>query len=368
MTVLKRCRFSPPAPGLSSTIYWGIPLKTCGLSKTEHPARRRGCAQGCHGGPVTSQGSSFVTDEYKPLLDRKRSVADAQPIIAVACPLLREVINHASWAFRRCDAASDEHAGENEDLAPFVLYRHLIELADSAEVLFASACANGAVPVVRAAFEASVSLDYILQTDYTRRSLAWTCAYLNDRIAMHERLDTRTAAGRAFGTVFSDELNGAELAAYDAAPRVSGLRKVLDREQFREVREEHRKWAKKLRRPPDWFQLVGETSRRTVARAVGRETEYLSFYGEWSGFSHAADAAPYIASSDRAGVVAFLGVRSPQQMPYRAFLVVSWLLRATRIMIDHFRPDESLAAWYQREVREPFHRLRQLNVVTDGED
>ena len=62
------------------------------------------------------------TDEFLPLLDRERAVSNATPLIEAACPLLREVVNHASMAFRRCTAASDNLGGENEDLAPFILY------------------------------------------------------------------------------------------------------------------------------------------------------------------------------------------------------------------------------------------------------
>jgi hypothetical protein len=86
------------------------------------------------------------TDEYKPLLDRQEAIGNAEPLAQVACPLLREVINHASWAFRRCDAASDAHGAENEDLAAFVLYRHLIELTDGIEVLCSASCVNAAIP------------------------------------------------------------------------------------------------------------------------------------------------------------------------------------------------------------------------------
>ena len=135
------------------------------------------------------------TEEYKPLLDRAHAIETAQPLIDAACPLLREVVNHASWAFRRCDAASDAHGGENEDLAAFTLYRHLIELVDGIEHLFAASCVDAAVPLLRAELEASLSLDYILQADYTRRSLAWSCAYLHSRIATHERRDARDASG-----------------------------------------------------------------------------------------------------------------------------------------------------------------------------
>jgi hypothetical protein len=52
-------------------------------------------------------------------------------------------------------------------------------------------------------------------------------------------------------------------------------------------------------------------------------------YGLWSGFSHAADASAYIRPGRQDREMAFLGVRSPQHMPQRAFLAAGMLIRAT---------------------------------------
>src|ERR1700730_13862040 len=101
------------------------------------------------------------TDEFTTLLDRKEAIREAQPVIDIACPLLRELVNFAAAAFQRCQAAPINRGEENEDLAPTILYRHMIELVDGVEVLFASSCVESAVPLVRATFEASLALKYI---------------------------------------------------------------------------------------------------------------------------------------------------------------------------------------------------------------
>jgi len=101
------------------------------------------------------------TDEFRPMLERAEVVREAQPIIEVACPLLRELVNASGAAFQRCQGAPINRGGENEDLAPTILYRHMIELVDGIEVLFASSCVQAAVPPVRATFEASLALKYI---------------------------------------------------------------------------------------------------------------------------------------------------------------------------------------------------------------
>jgi len=122
--------------------------------------------------------------------------------------------------------------------------------------------------------------------------------------------------------------------------------------------------AGRPRRPPEWFALAGgPQNRRQLAGTVARESEYLSFYGSWSGFSHAKDASAYIRQGALRNQAAFLAVRSPHQMLHRAFLTVRIVVRATRLMIGHFREGEDLAPWYGREVRSGWEQLLRVRVV-----
>ena len=57
------------------------------------------------------------SEEYRDLLDRELSKAAAKDQIDLACPLLTELVNHATNALVRCSRAQDESSrgGENED-------------------------------------------------------------------------------------------------------------------------------------------------------------------------------------------------------------------------------------------------------------
>jgi hypothetical protein len=103
-------------------------------------------------------------EEHKGLLDRELSKAAGRSQVDLACPLVREIVNHATHTFVRCSSVPDEsrRGGENEDLAIYVLYRHLIAQTDAIEVLLSQCCLDASTPVFRAAFEASLSIDLIL--------------------------------------------------------------------------------------------------------------------------------------------------------------------------------------------------------------
>jgi hypothetical protein len=311
------------------------------------------------------------TDEFKPLLDRDKAQRAAAQLTELACPLLREIVNKATWVFSLCISDGARIGGENEDLAAMTLYRHMIELVDGVEVLFAASCIDASVPLLRAEFEASLSLDYIFQADYVRRSLCWSCAYLHSRIDGNRWLDPSTDVGAEFASIWQRDIRGART-SHDSRPAVVALESVLSRDEFTPVEAEYQRFKRAKRRRPEWFQLFGgPQERRALARAVDRETQYLVLYKDWSGFSHAADASPYLRSGRAPGQAGFLAVRSAHEMQHRAALAASWMLHASRLMLQHFRPDTALAdlaKWYWRDFRPRFERLRTLEVVVVEHD
>ena len=88
-------------------------------------------------------------DPYRDILDPEGAVENAAGVIKVASPLLRELVNQATWALQRCHAASDKPVRGDEDLVPLTLFRHVIEFSDAIEVLVAQSCSVPVVPLLR---------------------------------------------------------------------------------------------------------------------------------------------------------------------------------------------------------------------------
>jgi hypothetical protein len=305
----------------------------------------------------------MTTDEFKTLLDRTGALQESQPLIELTCPLLRETVNKATWVFDSCFNSEDSQVGGvNEDVAAMTLFRHMIELIDGVEVLFSANCVGASAPLLRAAFEASLSLDYIFQTDYTRRSLCWTCGYLHDRIGSQQLIDSSTDVGREFRRA-REQMGAYEPSTYNSGPDVERLKLVLATPSLAPIEVEYQRVRRLRKRRPHWFQLFdGPRDRRALASMVGREAEYLSFYREWSAFSHATDARPYLRPGNLPGRPAFVALRHPGEMQYGASMALSCILKAMRLTIAHFRPDSSLSEWYERDIKPGWHRLRNLRV------
>src|SRR3972149_1714156 len=98
------------------------------------------------------------TEPLRIVLDRDLAIAKAREIIDVVSPLLRELVNHGTSVFRRCQT---EPRGDDreEDVPPLFLYYHILEMSDGIETLCASSCVNSAVPLVRSNFEALMQLE-----------------------------------------------------------------------------------------------------------------------------------------------------------------------------------------------------------------
>src|SRR6185369_4224963 len=106
-----------------------------------------------------------------PILDPHFSIAGTRELIDIASPLLREVVNHATWAYARCQGEPSFEYIESECVASFMLYRHVIEFTDSIEVLVANGCSVPALTLLRSSFEACLGLEYIMESDFRNRSL-----------------------------------------------------------------------------------------------------------------------------------------------------------------------------------------------------
>jgi Family of unknown function (DUF5677) len=302
------------------------------------------------------------TEPYLPILDRERSKDGAREVIELAAPLLREVVNHASWALHRCQAAADEPIALDEGVAPFILYQHAIEAADGAETLIREGSTVALVPVVRTEFEATLGLEYVLQADTSKRALSWLCAYLHERLTMYTRLDSTTHEGRGFHKKWRNKYGSTpNITASEAQNAASNLVSLLAKPHLAPIEVEYNSQKAQQRRKPAWYALFdGPKNLAALAEHLNRGTEYDALYRPWSRLAHAGDFAHYILHD---GVNSALsGVRNPNGLRENALLAVELLLRSTRLMINHFREGESLKEWYLREVRQPFIRLADLRV------
>lgn len=294
------------------------------------------------------------TESLKNVLDRDLSRVAASENIEKATRLLQELVNHSTHAFRRCEASSD---GSTADKAFLMLYLHSIEMTDGIEALLAQGCVAPAIPLVRSAFEADLSLRFILQQDSDRRALAWVMWNLLEGISVNKQFDPSTDDGRAYEAACSSD---ATMQRLDQSQLVAGARHDLAEYQrrlaapeFAPLIAEHGRMVASGKRYPKWYSLFGGPKNlRELSRVLQNEGQYLVVYGQWSRLSHAEDYGRFERreSADKM----FLLIRDISELNRVASFAAVFLLRATRLILKKFRPSESLREWYLSEVRDLF--------------
>lgn len=304
------------------------------------------------------------TDEYRPLLDRRAAKAQAAPLIDIASPLLREIVNHSTWAFKRCALESSDREGE--DVAAFVLYRQAIELADGIEVLLTEACATAAIPTLRALFETVIGLQYLHESDatYVERSFAWLYCYTLERIDIHRKLDPADPrAQRLFEDWHGDgESLSLPPELVEASRRiVRNLQDLLAGEDYRKADTEYKRIATGRWRPK-WYSFYGgPRTLLELARHLGQQREYEILYRSWSRLVHAADASRFLGPAPSSAVAPFTGVRTTKAFINVAQISSSLMLEATRLMLGKFRSGENVRNWYLQEIQPRHEALEKLS-------
>jgi hypothetical protein len=293
------------------------------------------------------------TDPHPDILYRDLAIVQVRDAFPRAAPLLREVVNFATNAFVRCSTYGEGE--ENLHLAPFALHRHIMELTDSIEVLVTNGCPAACKANLRSSFEALLSLEYITEpgADYRTRSLSWLSAYLRDHLRTYRALLNSTSEGRDFLAAIQDDKTVREFPALPqekVAEGIARMERLLARDQFQAIQEEYAKFDRR----PHWYHLFGGPANlRDLADYLRRPAQYDVLYRQWSLTTHGLDFFPFLAPAPP-GEKAIRGLRDVASTNEVTTFATTFLIDATRLLLNKFHPGEPWGNWYMREVRQDY--------------
>lgn len=298
------------------------------------------------------------TDPLPGAIERDIAKVEAEELINLACPLLRELVNDGTNVLQRCNVMT---AGGDMDVnvAALVLFRHILEVTDGTEVLLAQSCVTAAIPVVRSSFEAALQIEFILsgdETQYRQRALSWMVGHIHERLKVYEMVDPSTQRGREFERNmlkrYPDLPAKVATVSAAAAREATKLTSLLGKAHLQPVEAEYQQ-----RRPKNWYGLFGGPGNLAdLATAVNRRAEYDVLYRQFSRTAHGADLLRYIARSG-SGKAEIRPLRASDGFATLASIAASCVLRSKRMLLGQFRPEENYSLWYVREVRDRYNRL-----------
>jgi len=287
------------------------------------------------------------------LLDRDLSNAATAQTRETAGPVLREIIDEGLRVAERCGRSANERDVHLGTVFPFL---HLLEMLDGAEVCLGDSVVVPATVLLRAGFEALLTLEYVAREDSVRRGAAFVVVDVHDRIAEYDRLDDRTDRGKAFSANVSRDHAPFTIrlpAEIDLDVRRDSLRKVLAKRHLGEANQEYLRLSKSRRGRPKFYQLFGGPGDlEQLARYLGRSAQYDVFYRQWSRTSHAADLRRQLRPAED-GSAAVSVLRDPRDMVHVYGMAMSLGLAGIHAMLTRYRSGEIEggvhAVWYKQK-------------------
>lgn len=276
-----------------------------------------------------------MTEPWKKMLNVDFSAANAKEMIDYACPLLEELRNYATGVYARCGNQANDI-----DMPVFVLFHHVIEMADGIHVLLSASCCEPALPLLRSLFEAFISMEFILaskdEAEYSLRTKSWIYMERRKDMKIYARFDPDPQ-----NQTKVPEMVKQHLVNLGPLPDVKGIIQEMERNlksgEMAEIAEEQTK-----RKASEWYQLFkGPNNRRELARRVGREDSYELLYTDWSRTAHGGNPSRYVIGR-RGGKSVVRSLRSCKNLYHYAKLTCSFLMIAINLMIKRFRPAETV--------------------------
>ena len=215
---------------------------------------------------------SMPTTSLESILSRDLSIVMGGQIIKDASTVLQEVVNYSTNAFARCATSNSDN---EEDISVPLIYLHIIEMTDGIEVLLAHSCSTPAQLLLRSSFESLLSIEYILEEQYSHRALSWLTFFLRKRLSLYKSYDPSTPEGKQLRKEMSDDKMSHDV-KLTYPPKfddfIQNYEERLKSPKFKQIQDE----IDKYKNPPkQWYQLFGPPPPQKTPRNIEGLAKHL---------------------------------------------------------------------------------------------
>ncbi len=277
------------------------------------------------------------------ILDREKAKIRAKPVVDLASPLLKEVVDKGCSIYALCleiTQRTDLHKPALD------LYRHVLKMTDAVQVLIENSCDNSVDPLSRSALEAVLSLEYLFQKDYKHRSLVWRYYRLRKDLQQYDPEKQDDDVRERW-----NELEPREKAV------LNKIHERLKSDEYKGIH--HRCEDYNLRQP--WYHWVLDGAKRGPAdfRKLAEELGMLLLYKTvWKPYSREAHGDSHAYTED---------LRHPENMQDCTVRTALFMERSMELMIGKFMPERipSFNKW-RYGIKERRDQLGGLKVDFDS--
>ena len=278
------------------------------------------------------------------VLDRPEAYSHVADNFSEPVETIESMVNYGTHLLMRSWVSSKRELKDTVVL--WVLYKQCLGLADAASEMIRAGCIDPSALQLRALFEASVYLDWILRHDSKRRAKAYYVANLRRRLTWARRVIPGTLENRRFAVDVKD-LNGPlgqtpQEIIDGAQEEVDAVEKFLKRPSLRQMNKAFDR-RKRGRFDPSWYKCVFPKGKRitlfTLCKQVRRVSEYRLIYDSGSEVMHSSTYQSHVAFEGK--TIRIKSLRSLDDLGRVLQLVFSELLHVLSTIHSNYRPEEA---------------------------
>lgn len=301
------------------------------------------------------------------LFDPDLAKAQIRPLIEKASPLLSEVLHYGLALFTRCSYRPE---GDKENLVILLTYRHFLETLDAVNILVEERSPSPAGLLLRAMFEALLTIEYVTQDKSKARSRALAFLYQVElqRRRFYLQQDPSTSEGKELRSFISDDPyynDWKPIDVPDLAGRLKEIQEMLDTPDLTKIAAEYAETKKKRRGGrPTWHSLFGgPRTVRDLAKLLKRAAAYELLYKEWSERTHSVDVIDRSLIPAISGPTA-RGLRDATELNSTIDFAITFAIDTARCLICYYRPAEEKAfsKWLLQQIMPQWKNLPKVVV------
>jgi hypothetical protein len=301
-------------------------------------------------------------DPHKGLLNDEGSTAFVSEQLKPWTNLLRDLANYGSNLIPRAYSSSGKTLGDAVVIG--ILLRQLVAMIDAVEILLCRSAVHAAALQLRAMFEASVYIEWMLASDRENKA-AYYYVYNLLRLRLWAR---RVQSGTAESSSFKDIMNKAGLPVDETLGdqgknQAQEIDRVLSQARFAAIRDEFRDWKKQHGRRATWFSPLGVTDLRNMAVNVSKEPLYVIIYGPGSEVMHASNYGHHIGLHSGRRIT-FYSIRHPKAFSNTVRLTATIAMDIFMKVLREYREGESarFGQKYLEKWQQAFMNIPQLKI------
>jgi hypothetical protein len=304
--------------------------------------------------------------EFKLILDREKHEADVRQHFSKHVDLLIDLANYGSNLIPR---AYDSSGKKLEDIVVIgILLKQVVSMIDAVEVLISKGAVGPAMLQARAAFEASLYIDWILKGEPEKKGKYYYVSNLRNQRLWILRFKTGTQEKETFSQSFRDvekyiKIDDLDRVSKQAEEELTKIDSLLSKPEWTEINKEFEARKKKTGFEPYWYRLLGVSSIRQLARDVGRLGEYDLFYSRSSEVMHVSSYKDHLQFGR--GTISFEPIRQLKDIHVVLRFITLVAVSSFTSILRHYRRGElkSFARKYLQDWRGAFLNIPSVSYT-----